>query len=138
METDEIYKYVGIFLVVIILLYIMFKLLKLQSNVSEGLTSMKNSESNTDKDKVPEVIKSNTTQTEDGLLVDKYLKAYEDTILELDSNIDMFILNQILANAEQISADPGSVENQQLLTKINTAKNFKDALNRAIKVLDKK
>jgi len=135
METDEIYKYVGIFLVVIILLYIMFKL---QSNVSEGLTSMKNSESNTDKDKVPEVIKSNTTQTEDGLLVDKYLKAYEDTILELDSNIDMFILNQILANAEQISADPGSVENQQLLTKINTAKNFKDALNRAIKVLDKK
>jgi len=135
METDEIYKYVGIFLVVIILLYIMFKP---QSNVSEGLTSMKNSDSNTDKDKVPEVIKSNTTQTEDGLLVDKYLKAYEDTILELDSNIDMFILNQILANAEQISADPGSVENQQLLTKINTAKNFKDALNRAIKVLDKK
>jgi hypothetical protein len=136
METDEIYKYVGVFMVVIIVLYIIYTLLKYQRNVSEGLTSMKKNTS--DADKVPDAIKTNTTQMEDSLLIDKYSKAYEDTILELDSNIDMFVLNQILNNAEQISSDPGSDENQQLLTKLNTAKAFKDTLNHAIKVLDKK
>ena len=109
--------------------------MKVQFRVLEGMTS---DTSTTDKDKVPEAIKSNTTRIEDALLIDKYTKAYEDTIIDLDANVDIYILNQLLTNAEKISADPGSDENQLLITKINNAKNLKEALNNAIKVLDKK
>ena len=141
MESDDIYKYIGLFIVVVFLLYVVINTLKFQVNVLEGLTMptrMSKTTLTTDKDKVPDAIKSNTSMAEDALLIDKYTKAYEDTIIDLDSNIDIFILSQVLQNAESISADPGSDENQKILAKINTAKMFKDSLNHAIKVLDKK
>lgn len=138
MEADDIYKYLGFFLVVIFLIYIVIKTMKFQMQAFEGFTSSTGTGNSTDKDKVPEAIKNNTTKVEDGLLIDKYTKAYEDTIIDLDSNIDMFILQEILQNAESISADPGSVVSQQIITKINNAKTFTDTLNHAIKVLDKK
>ena len=137
MESDEIYKYLGFFIVVVFFIYIVMKTMTFQFNVLEGMTSG-TSTGETDKDKVPEAIKSNTTRMEDALLIDKYTKAYEDTIIDLDANVDMYILSQLLINAEKISADPGSDENQKLITKINSAKIFKDALNHGIKVLDKK
>jgi hypothetical protein len=135
MDSDDIYKYLGFFIVIVFLIYLVTKLLTFQVNVLEGMTS---SGGDTDKDKVPEAVKSNTTRVEDALLIDKYTKAYEDTIIDLDANIDMYILNQLLSNAEKISADPGSDENQKIITKINNAKGLKDSLNHAIKVLDKK
>jgi hypothetical protein len=136
MESDDIYKYVGFFIVILFLIYIVIRTLKFQFSAIEGMTGM--SKTTTDKDKVPEAIKSNTNKLEDGLLIDKYTKAYEDTIIDLDANIDMFILEQVLQNAEQLSADPGSDDNQKIISKINNAKNFKETLNHAIKVLDKK
>ena len=50
----------------------------------------------------------------------------------------MYILNEVLANAEQLSTDPGSDSNQKIITTINNVKAFKDMLNKAIKVLDTK
>jgi hypothetical protein len=135
MESDDIYKYVGFFIVILFLIYIVIKTLKFQFSAIEGMAGMS---LNTDRDKVPEAIKSNTNKVEDGLLIDKYTKAYEDTIIDLDANMDMFILQQVLQNAEQLSGDPGSDENQKIISNINNAKNFKDTLNHAIKVLDKK
>ena len=135
MNADDIYKYVGLFIIVVFLLYVVINMMKLQVNVLEGLTMPNNT---TDKDKVPEAVKSNTSKVEDALLIDKYTKAYEDTIIKLDSNIDIFILSQVLNNAEQISSDPGSDKNQKIIMQINTAKAFKDSLNSAIKTLDKK
>ena len=136
MESDDIYKYVGFFIVILFLIYIVIRTLKFQFSAIEGMTGM--SKTTTDKDKVPEAIQRNTNTLEDGLLIDKYTKAYEDTIIDLDANIDMFILEQVLQNAEQLSADPGSDDNQKIISKINNAKNFKETLNHAIKVLEKK
>ena len=139
MNADDIYKYVGLFIIVVFLLYVVINMMKLQVNVLEGLTMPNKLINNTtDKDKVPEAVKSNTSKVEDALLIDKYTKAYEDTIINLDSNIDIFILSQVLNNAEQISSDPGSDKNQKIIMQINTAKAFKDSLNSAIKTLDKK
>jgi hypothetical protein len=135
MESDDIYKYVGFFIVILFLIYVVIRTLKFQFSAIEGMAGMT---ANTDKDKVPEGIKSNTNTVEDGLLIDKYTKAYEDTIIELDANVDMFILAQVLKNAEQLSEDLGSEENQKIIIKINNAKSFKDTLNHSIKVLDKK
>jgi hypothetical protein len=136
MDSDDIYKYLGLFVVVLFLVYVIINTMNFQLKMVEGFTDPV--ASNTDKDKVPEAIKSNTTKVSDALLIDKYLRAYEDTIIDLDGNIDMYILDQVLKNAEAISSDPGSVANQAIITKINNAKTFSDALNHAIKVLDKK
>ena len=136
MEADDIYKYLGLFLVVLFLIYILVKTLHLQLNVFEGMAS--NTSIKTDKEQVPDSIKSNTTKVEDALLINKYAKTYEDTIIELDANMDMYILNEVLANAEQLSTDPGSDSNQKIITTINNVKAFKDMLNKAIKVLDSK
>jgi hypothetical protein len=136
MDSEHIYKYVGFFVVVVFLIYIVVNTLRFQVNMFEGMTSGAGA-SATDKDKVPEAIKSNTSRVEDALLIDKYLKAYEDTIIDLDTNIDMYLLGQVITNAEAISSDPGSDNNQKLITKLNNLKTFKDSLNHAIKVLDK-
>ena len=47
----------------------------------------------------------------------------------------MYVLSQVLKNAEAISKDPGSTESQAIITKINNAKAFSDSLNHAIKIL---
>lgn len=145
MESDDIYKYLGLLLVVVFVVYIVIKTMNFQMKVLEGfgLKDATNAAgvstgTSTDKDKVPDVIKNNTNKAGDALLIDKYLKAYEDTIIDLDANIDMYILAQVLENAETISADPGSAESQGIITKINAAKTFTESLNHAIKVLDKK
>ena len=130
MESEDIYKYVGFTIIVICLIYIGIKTLKFQFVTVEGMT--------TDKDKVPEAIKSTTTMIEDSLLIDKYIKAYEDTIIDLDANMDIFILSKVLQSAEQLAANPLSEENQKTISILNNLKSFKDTLNHAIKVLDKK
>jgi hypothetical protein len=137
MESDDIYKYVGIFIVAMFLIYVVVKTMNFQIKIMEGFTSKDNTTMTTDKDKVPDAIKSNTVKVSDSLLTTKYLKAYEDTIMELDTNINIYILNEVLQNAESISLDPGSDENQKLFTKVNNAKSFIDSLNLSIKVLDK-
>jgi hypothetical protein len=143
MESDDIYKYLGLFIVVLFLVYIVIKTMNFQLKMVEGfdvkgVTDSIGSVGTTDKDKVPDAIKNNTNKVSDSLLIDKYLRAYEDTIIDLDANIDMYILQQVLQSAEGISADPGSAASQAIITKINNAKAFTDSLNYAIKVLDKK
>jgi hypothetical protein len=91
---------------------------------------------NTDKDKIPDAIKSNSTNILDGLLIDKYRSSYDDTIIELEENINATILAGILKNAEKISADPSSDDSQKFITAINNLKGFKDTLNDSMKYLD--
>jgi len=143
MEADDIYKYLGLLVVVVFVVFIVIKTMNFQLQMVEGFgmsKSQNNSNadsSTTDKDKVSEAIKNNTDKISDSLLTSKYLRAYEDTILQLDSNIDMYILSEVLKNAESISTDPSSDSNQEIITKLNNAKAFSDVLNRAMQILDK-
>jgi hypothetical protein len=138
MESDDIYKYIGFFVLVFFLIYIVLRTMKFHFKIVNGFRNTMEGFTSTDKDKVSDAIKSNTNKVSDSLLITKYLKAYEDTILELDTNINVYILSQVLQNAESISADPGSDASQKIITKINNTKMFIDSLNHSIKVLDKK
>lgn len=144
MESDDIYKYLGLFVIVVFVVYIVLKTMNFQLQMVEGFTSTDATNNGsdigvtTDKNKVPDAIKNNTDKISDALLTDKYMQAYEDTIIDLSSNIDMYILSEVLKNAESISMNPGSTHNQAIITKINNAKMFSDSLNQAMKTLDKK
>lgn len=135
MASDDIYKYLGLFVVIVFVAYIALKSLTFQARMIEGMKS-KDEDVNTDKDKKPEAIKSHTDTILDGLLIDKYRSSYDDTIIELEENTSATILAGILKNAETISADPSSETSQKFIVAINNLKSFKDTLNDAMKYLD--
>ena len=102
-----------------------------------GKDSTDQKASSTDTNQLPVAIKNNTELMTDALLIDKYLTVYEDTIINLSDNIDTYILELIIMNAEPISANPGSAQSQTIMNDVNTARAFSDSLNHAIKFLDK-
>ena len=140
-ETDKLYKYIGLGVVGIVLLYIILRTLKFQLNIVEGLTSSSSSSSssasapvgtNTDVINTPMAIDNNSTMVEDTLLINKYQKSYEDTIIALDKSVDFSILQTILKNAESISVNPTSTDSMQTINMVNNLKQFKDSLNEAM------
>lgn len=138
MESDTIYKYLGLTIVILFVSYIIIKSLTFQARLIEGMATNSSNDStvNTDKDKIPDAIKSNSTNILDGLLIDKYRSSYDDTIIDLEENINATILAGVLKNAEKISDDPSSDNSQKLIAYINNLKTFKDTLNDAMKYLD--
>ena len=128
--SEDIYKYLGLGIVVLFVVYVVIKSLTFQAKLFEGMTSW------TDKDKKAESIKSNTTSVLDALLIEKYRSNYVDTIIELEENISATILSVILTNSETISADTSSETSQKFITTTNNLKAFKDTLNDAMKYLD--
>ena len=84
----------------------------------------------------PEIIEGSRNEVEDRMLISKYRKSYEDTIIELDDVISMTILSEVCENAEKIAKNP--TESSAMIRKINDLKTFKDTLNEAMKTLDKK
>ena len=164
MESDDIYKYLGLFVLVVFIVYVVISTMNFQLKMVEGfsvsdLTSSKTGRasraskaskaskggkdstdqkaSSTDTNQLPVAIKNNTDLMTDALLIDKYLTVYEDTIINLSDNIDTYILELIIMNAEPISANPGSAQSQTIMNDVNTARTFSDSLNHAIKFLDK-
>jgi hypothetical protein len=133
-ETDKLYKYIGLGVVGIVLLYIILRTLKFQLNVVEGLTTSTSAPvgTNTDVINTPIAIDNNSTMVEDTLLINKYQKSYEDTIIALDKSVDFSILQTILKNAESISINPTSNDSMQTITMVNNLKQFKDSLNEAM------
>jgi hypothetical protein len=137
-NIENIYKYVGLAVIAFFTLYIVLKIMNLQVNILEGMTSNTSSSSNTTPmDKLADSIKNNTNMIENKLLISKYRKSYEDIIIDLETNINLYILSGLATNAETISANPLSPESQTIITSINAMKLFKDTLNDAMITLDK-
>lgn len=134
LSEKETYQYLGLGVVIIIVTYIVLRTLNFQARVIEGAVG---SMGDTDTEKVPDAVKANTNTIEDSLLVPKYRKAHEDTILYLEANASAAILATSLNNAELISKDPTSEAAQKLIVKINNMKSFRDSLNDAMAYLDK-
>ena len=77
-------------------------------------------------------IKAKMVELQDTLLIDKYRKIYETTIINLDDYIGMLMVQQCL----NLKLDGG----KELLTglnALNTLRNAKDNLNTTLEYLDK-
>ena len=137
MNCDDIYKYLGLTVIVVLLLYIALKSLKFQANMIEGMSSASGTTSNTSTADLASAVKNNTNTIEDGLTITKYRRAYEDTIINLEASAGVAMINAIVKNAELISKDPTSVEAQKVIQDVNNLKTFRDSLNITMTVLDK-
>jgi hypothetical protein len=138
MNTDSIYKYVGLFIVSLFVIYIVLRTLNFQAKIIEGMaTGTSTTNTSNDKDKIADAIASNTTFAEDSLLISKYQKSYEDIIINLENNINFFMLGAIINSGETISKKPMDPASIALINSINSLKAFKDTLNDSMTFLDK-
>jgi hypothetical protein len=143
-DKEKIYKYVGLGVIGIVLVYLILRTLKFQLNIIEGLTttaaaSLPTASSpvdNTDIENAPLAINNNSTMVEDTLLINKYKSKYEDIIIELDKNVDFSILQTILKNAQTISMNPTSNDSMKTIAIVNSLKAFKDSLNEGMTFMD--
>jgi len=138
-NSDSIYKYIGLIIVSIFFIYIVLRTLNFQAKIIEGMATGSSTTAATpnDKDKLADTIANNTSVAEDGLLISKYQKSYEDIIINMESNINYFMLGAIINNSEQISKKPMDPASIALINSINSLKAFKDTLNDSMTFLDK-
>jgi len=134
LSEKEIYQYLGLAVIVVIFVYVVLRTLSFQAGVIGGVVEG----FSTDMDKLPDAVKANTNKYEDSLLITKYRRSHEDTILNLESSASAAILSLSITNAEEISKDPSSEKAQKIIGQINNLKSFRDSLNDAMSYLDKK
>ena len=145
MTSEEIYKYAGFFFIILIVIYLIIKIMKVQFNIMEGfgikslksLESKKNlmsSSSSTDLSKASETITENANTLAATLDTTKK-QMYEDILSSLDQSLDINLLTTILNSAEDISADPTSESSQTIMTNMNNIVSFQTAVAVAVKVV---
>lgn len=131
-EADDLYKIVGLIVVIIFVVSIGAKMFSYQAKVIEGMTN-----SSTDKDTISSSVSSNTDKLSDTLLASKYRSNYEDTIINLEKAVSVGILSEVINNAETISSDPASSKALTAMSSINTMQTFRETLNQSMMILDK-
>ena len=145
MTSEEIYKYAGFFFIILIVIYLIIKIMKVQFNIMEGfgiksiksLESKKNlmsSSSSKDLSKASETITENANTLAATLDTTKK-QMYEDILSSLDQSLDITLLTTILNSAEDISADPTSESSQTIMTNMNNIVSFQTAVAQAVKVV---
>jgi len=131
-KVDEIYKFIGLGVAIIVVVAIILKAFSYQVKIIEGMTS-----SSTDKANISVAVTNNTDQISDTLLVSKYRANYEDTIVQLEKTIGLTMVSEVVNNAEVISKDATSVESIKAIANINALSKFRDTLNQSMIILDK-
>jgi hypothetical protein len=138
LKEDEIYRYLGIFTLTLFCIYIVSCVLNTQNNIIEGLTNQKKPLniqddlfSNLDKH-----LKENNDRLSDSLLIKKYKTQYEDSIIEIDTNTDLKIL-QLTTLYGNALASKNDKDARKYLEEINLLQNLKASLKNTMKHVDK-
>ncbi len=138
LKEEEIYRYLGIFTLTLFFIYIVSCVLNTQNNIIEGLTNQKKPLniqddlfSNLDKH-----LKENNDRLSDSLLIKKYKTQYEDSIIEIDTNTELKILQLTILYGNAL-ANKDDKEAKKYLEEINLLQNLKASLKNTMKHVDK-
>ena len=138
LKEDEIYRYLGMFTLALFFIYIVSRVLNTQNNIVEGLTNQKKPLniqddlfSNLDKH-----LKENNDRLSDSLLIKKYKTQYEDSIIEIDTNTELKILQLTILYGNAL-ANKDDKEAKKYLEEINLLQNLKASLKNTMKHVDK-
>lgn len=134
---EDLFKIIGIIIVGFFVIYMVLKMFKLQKSVVEGLTNSDSSspvsgEAGTAAEYAAG-IKARLVKLQDELLVGKYRKDYETTIINLDDYIGYLMIQQTLNMKFE-----GDIKTQiESINNLNILKNAKESLNATMAFLDK-
>jgi hypothetical protein len=138
LKEDDIYRYLGVITVALFFIYIVKSVLNTQNSIIEGLTNVKKPLniqddlfSNLDKH-----LKENNDRLADSLLIKKYKREYEDSIIEIDTNTDLKILQLTILYGNAL-ANKDDKEAKKYLEEINLLQNLKAYLKNTMKFIDK-
>lgn len=135
-SENELYKFIGLAVVLLFLISMGVKMFNYQTKIVEGMTN--STDTDTDIDKIADSISGATDRVDTQLAIQKHRKHYEDMIIALDTNCADNILYSIMINGEAIAKNPTSEESQKAITNLNNLAQFRTTLNDAITHLDKK
>lgn len=138
---DNFFKIVGIILVACFVIYMAMKLFTLQVSIVEGLTNPLPSVMDSITNTTPTgetasaasrsaSIKANIIKLQDELLISKYRKDYESTIINLDDLIGTLMIQKVL------NINTSSDGLMSSLNDLNVLKSARDSLNVTMKFLD--
>jgi len=132
-DGESICKYVGLGVIILVVIYVVSRSLNFQAKLVEGLTTDTTASTSVDNDDVPANIASNNSSLEDTLLIEKYRSSYEDTIINLEKNVSLKILQLVTENATLLSSDSDA---QDKITLANNLQQFKETLNSTMLFMD--
>jgi len=135
--NDEIFKLIGIVIVACFIIFMIIKMFQLQVRVVEGLTNQGDTTQNVSGEagtssSYAAAIKAQVVKLQDELLISKYRKDYETSIINLDDYVSFLMLKQVL----NLKTDGDVASNMVAINNINSLKSAKDSLNVAMKFLD--
>ena len=137
MQQDEFFKIIGIIIVCFFIIYVVVNMFHLQSQVIEGLTTDSISDAIAGEagtsSSYAAAIKSQVIKLQDELLVSKYRKDYEASLINLDDYIGFLMIKQAL----NIKMTEDKKVNMESINNLNILKNAKESLNTAMAFLDK-
>jgi len=127
-SSEEIIKYLGLLVGVVVGMIVIYNIFNTQSSIIEGMTS------STDSKEISENIKRSSSKILDSLLIDKYRENYETTLTNLLELTNAQILKYTL------SSDTASLNDKfyPMVEKINNLEKFKLAINSSMKFMDSK
>ena len=132
----EFIKTIGILIFAFMTVYVIITLFQPKNNTIEGLTNNELTSSKGEAGSAASYsdgIKAQVVKIQDELLVSKYRKDYENTIIHMDDLVGTMMIKQI-QNMTVGGSDPKALMSS--LNNLNTLKSAKDSLNVAMKFLD--
>ena len=145
-NAEDIYKYLGLAVVIILVFVFVSKCMRVQFKVMENFISRSSSKDDSDDDdssgssdsspvsNLAQQVLDKSQSLEDALLIDKYKDDYEDLIINTEA---MASMGQ-LAMLKQLATASAGTKQDDLINKINNLQTFKTALDNMMKDLDKK
>ena len=141
-QNDDFFKFVGIFIVVVVLVYMLAKFLKLQTKVMEGLTNSTSTDATTNGEagsasQYSARIKAEVVKMQDALLISKYRADYENILLNLDDYINLLMLKTTLNIDLSADTDGGKPNaNMPYFSSLKVLSDAKTSLNGTMKYID--
>ena len=132
----EFIKTIGILIFAFMTVYVIITLFQPKNNTIEGLTNNELTSSKGEAGSAASYsdgIKAQVVKIQDELLVSKYRKDYENTIIHMDDLVGTMMIKQI-QNMTVGGSDPKALMSS--LNNLNTLKSAKESLNVAMKFLD--
>jgi len=137
-NSDNIYKYIGLFVIILISVYIVAKCLSFQTSIIEGLQLPNPRSKSIDQDNINNIntnTEEHNTKLENSLLIDKYRDQYDDLIIKLNKNTHLQILQNKVLYADCLAKSQTS-KCSEILDKILQLQKFNASLNATMKYLE--
>jgi len=145
-NEDEIYKYSGLGVVLILTIYVGARTLKFQTNMIEGLENQNaNNEFNILENSAKtlyENIKIQNDKLKDIIAIPKYRTDYENLLMTVEEYSNAMMLSKVISVSDKINKNGvGKNITQEILNDMDTTnklKSFIDTLNATMKYIDRR